>query len=1300
MRKVYLLLFLLVTYSSSLLNAQSYILSAEDGNTINTCIGSIFDSGGQFGQYGNNENFIVTFCPDGVGGPGIYIDMAFVNLPSPDQVCFFDGTDLAAPFIGCYNNDFTNDTGGVQSSASNPTGCLTVQMFTDGMDTADGIEFNINCQVPCQTVLSEIISTTPAMMPADTGYIDICIGETVFFSAAGLYPENNVFYNQSDLTTQFFWNFGDDVNNLGFGPTTAHTYNEPGGYIVNVFLEDEMGCTSTNLHNIRVRVSPEPYFNGQIATETTVCSGDTVTISTGDLVPVSGNFIPASIRSDSLVVPDAGGSVSFETSISFNQFSPGATLQDVNDLINICINMEHSWMHDLGIWLTCPDGTQIALHEQISPPTTGGAGATFLGVPNDPDDSAAPNAIDTPWGWVEPGEGWTYCWTNDATNGTWRQYATNNNPGTLPEGDYNSFDPFSDLIGCPLNGDWTITVIDNWGIDNGYIYFWEINFDPDLFPDSVTETFTPQITDLTWSADPSIISSTDSTIVINPDCPGTATYTLTGTNEFGCSFDTTLSIVVLPVGDASCFNCADVAIDNLSDVTICDGDTATLAPFVAGADGSLLWCNPSVQNIPDGGVASGDVLNSTIDVSGMSGTILPGSIESVCVNINHPWNSDVDIWLISPTNQILELSTDNGGGGDNYILACFTPDATNPITSGTPPYTGNWLPEGNWNLLNGSAINGTWTLQVGDDGNGFAGSLLGWEITFTVPSSATFSWSPSIGLSCDDCPMPEAFPTSTTTYTVTATDNNGCMGMEDVTVTVTNQIPSPVVTCGAATDDSVTFDWNGNGPFEVSIDNGMTWVPASPGPNTHLVSGLMSGDMVTILVQPIGAANCFDGPGTTTCTASSSCIPITSSIVTTDVDCNGAMNGAIALNIIGGTAPLTFDWNMPLGNTDNPTGLSGGTYAVTVTDFDNCTQVFNNIVVNEPTDLTLTASGTNLLCNGAADGNASAFPVGGTTPYTYTWSNTAQTDQIITGLSGATYDLTVTDANGCSETASVVLTEPTAITLSSSSTPASCGGGTDGTASITAMGGTPAYTYNWDATAGNQTTAIATGLAFGTYIVTVTDANSCSETVQATVSEQANISYTMTGSALSCFGDNNGTADASVTMGTQPYTYLWDMGAGGQTTATATGLTAGTYTITITDATGCSAIDVADVTQPDLLIGSIIGTDPVCFGDNSGSVDLTPTGGTPPYTYSWSNGETTEDISNVLGGAYSVSLTDNNGCSTSFFISLTEPSALMTSGNVVLDVLCNGGNNGTAFMAVVGGTGPYTYEWDNGESDE
>ncbi|MBI4930285.1 MAG: T9SS type A sorting domain-containing protein [Bacteroidetes bacterium] len=292
------------------------------------------------------------------------------------------------------------------------------------------------------------------------------------------------------------------------------------------------------------------------------------------------------------------------------------------------------------------------------------------------------------------------------------------------------------------------------------------------------------------------------------------------------------------------------------------------------------------------------------------------------------------------------------------------------------------------------------------------------------------------------------------------------------------------------------------------------------------------------------------------------------------------------------------------------------------------------------TPLTVSVSHADNICNGGCLGTATATPSGSTTPYTFFWSPTGQTTPAATGLCAGTYTVVVIDASGATASGIVSITEPTAITITATQTNASCFGGNNGTASVTASGGTPPYIYVWS---NGQTTSSATGLSAGNYSVIITDANGCTAIATVIITEPATLTLVTSQTNVSCFGGSNGSATVNVSGGTPPYIHVW---SNGQTTATATGLFAGTYSVTVSDANGCNATASVVIIEPLQLVANAGADQTIIIGQITALTAIV-SGGTPSYSFLWSTGQTAQSItvSPTVTTTYTVTVIDMNGCS-------------------------------------------------------
>lgn len=361
-------------------------------------------------------------------------------------------------------------------------------------------------------------------------------------------------------------------------------------------------------------------------------------------------------------------------------------------------------------------------------------------------------------------------------------------------------------------------------------------------------------------------------------------------------------------------------------------------------------------------------------------------------------------------------------------------------------------------------------------------------------------------------------------------------------------------------------------------------------------------------------------------------------------------------------------------------------YQVCGTVTNGCNKKFcDTIRVNFPLPLTASVTATNITCFGGNNGTATASIGGGITPYSYSWTPSGGSNATAGGLTAGNYSLTVTDSAGCKITATVTITQPPQLTATYTTSPATCSLA-NGSGTVLPAGGTPGYIYQW---LNGQTTTMATGLAPGIYQVTIGDASGCPFTLSIPISNVLPI-VTVSSTTVTCFGGANGSATSNASGGVLPYTYQWN---NGQTTSTATGLSAGTYTVA-TSSSGCVHYDLVTIPQPTALTGTTSAQNNVlCNGGNNGSASVNYSGGTPGYSYQWSNGQTTASSSGLVAGSYTMTLTDTQGCTSTKTVAITQPPLLTASTSTVTNVSCNGGNTGTAAVTVSGGTPNYTYSW-------
>ena len=356
----------------------------------------------------------------------------------------------------------------------------------------------------------------------------------------------------------------------------------------------------------------------------------------------------------------------------------------------------------------------------------------------------------------------------------------------------------------------------------------------------------------------------------------------------------------------------------------------------------------------------------------------------------------------------------------------------------------------------------------------------------------------------------------------------------------------------------------------------------------------------------------------------------------------------------------------------------------------------DNINITGTTTSNLSISGitTDADCNGASTGAIDVTIAGGQAPYAINW-NTGQTSEDLSNIAAGTYSVTVSDASGQSVSQSFTVGEPSAISLTTSSTNETVAGSNDGSASVSVTGGTPGYDYLWS---NSETTASITNLSPGTYSVTVTDASGCSESVSVTIATGVPVlSISGTTTDADCNGSSTGAIDVTISGGQAPYTVNWNSGV---TSEDLSNIAAGTYSVTVSDASGQSVSQSFTISEPSALSLSITSTNETIAGSNDGSASVSVTGGTAGYDYLWSNSETTTSITNLAPGTYSVTVTDANGCSESVSVIVGTGVPVLSISGIATDADCNGVLTGAIDVTISGGQAPFTITWSNGATTE
>ena len=707
--------------------------------------------------------------------------------------------------------------------------------------------------------------------------------------------------------------------------------------------------------------------------------------------------------------------------------------------------------------------------------------------------------------------------------------------------------------------------------------------------------------------------------------------------------------------------------------------------------------------------------------------LAPGTY-SVTVNGKKGCSGSGSVLITQPLLLSATVASPTVNGG--YNIACFGSNngsASVSPSGGTIPFTYSWSTMPVQTGLSASGLTaGTYTVEVKDA----KGCALTKTILLTQPALLSTAITSQTNVLCfgntsgaatvtasgGNSPYvyawntspPQSTPAASNlgagSYSVTIKDANNCTANQNVVITQ----PVSILTASVSAKTNVLCYGNSTGSATVVASGGAgvytySWNTA-PAQVTATATNLGAGSYVVTVNDANGCVLSF--PVSITQPASN----INATISTqSNVSCFGGNNGSAMVNVSGGVPGYTYSWNtIPSQSLAIATNLNAGSYNVQIKDANNCSYTIQANITQPSSALTaILISQGNVLCTGNATGSVTAGGAGGTPAYTYSWNtNPVQQSAAATGLIAGNYTVTIKDRNNCSTSKLVTVTEPLSPVQASisSRTNVLCFGSHSGSATVSSTGGVGTYSYSWN-TLPAQLTASATGLAAGIYTVTVKDLNNCSALAAVTISEPASA---LGGSITSitpvlCKNDATGSSTVAGSGGSGSYAYSWNS-LPVQTIPSATGLTAGTYTVSITDNNGCTTPVHLPVTIPEpasiltASLGSPLfnGYSISCYGAQDGSVSLTPSGGTPLYTYSWTGPagfvSSGKDISNLIKGIYSVLVNDSHGCTKAYSITLSEPPAINLSA-VVTPATCPSFGDGAILLFASGGAPSYSYSW-------
>ena len=733
----------------------------------------------------------------------------------------------------------------------------------------------------------------------------------------------------------------------------------------------------------------------------------------------------------------------------------------------------------------------------------------------------------------------------------------------------------------------------------------------------------------------------------NVSCYGVATGSLVVSTSGGTA---PLSYNLMPGNITNATGSFSGLLANSYVITVTDANSCTVTTTsVISEPLQLLWGSPTVNNASCNGGADGSVQMS------LSGGTAPATYVLNPGNISNTTGNFISL----SANSYTVTATDGNNCTISTIVVINQPPA---IQWGTAAIVGVGCNGGNNGGLSITASGGTGTLSyilmpgnLSSSNGSFTGLIQGvYTITATDANNCTISTSVIVN-------QPTALQISNVAI-VSPSCTPGNDGI--VTITVTGGVPGYLYNlAGGPNQTSNVFNNVGVGQYAVNITD-------SNGCKTALL----------ITVVPPNA-------------------PTITSVVVTGASCNGGADGNVQINASGGVAPLSY--NLMPGNVTNVTGyfsnLSANTYTVVVTDANNCT-FGSTLIVTEPTPVVWgSISQVAVSCNGGNDGSLQAAASGGTGTITYSINpgTAINTSGTFSNLAQGNYTITATDANSCSITTIVLINQPTVLQWGTpSTTMVSCNGGSDGTLSIVASGGTPALSYNLMPGNVTNNTGAFTGLSQGTYTIQVTDANNCTLNTNVTVAQPTVLQ--VSGIAIvtpSCVPGNDGVITITAAGGTPAYQY--NIGGANQPSNVFNNLGSAIYTITVTDANNCTATSTVNMTAPNApSITNAQSTNVSCNGGTNGSIQLTAAGGTNPLSYNLMPGNITNatgTFSNLSANNYTVTVTDAIGCTVSTTVMVTEPTQVVWNSVTQINVSCNGGNDGSLQTAASGGTGTITY---------
>jgi gliding motility-associated-like protein len=982
-----------------------------DGGTITTCGDIFYDDAvgadGDGGPYTDND-YVLTLCPD---VPGTAVSVNFLGFdvqtnanPNNNDVLYvFDGETTGAPMVGAGSGNLFEDMT-ITASINNPTGCLTFQFVCNNGATGGDIGWaaDVSCVTPCTYPASAFSLTDPAPFDDFNLSVGVCPFQDVTFDGSASSADGVPLAN-------WIWNWGDGSVETTSTPVVSHNFEEPGEYLVSLVVEDENQCNSVNLEPYQVLVSTIPVFNVDFSSP--LCTGSPGFLDGNPVQSITWTALPPLAVSESEPLPDATG-IPFTSELFIDFFDTDQVLEDCDDLMSFSAVIEHSFIGDLTMWITCPDGTEVLIMEN------GASGAVDPTGCNNPDlggnDLGEPVFGDG-GGTPEPGIGYEYTWSTEG------EFILDDpdNPNldgfnAVPAGLYGTCGDICDLVGCPLNGIWEFNILDQWAADNGFLFEWGIDFNPEIVP-GVT-TFTPTIGADMDSSFWQVTSSSPG--VENIDGPadlvdlmfeeeGIYPFTYTVTNNFSCSWDTIVNVEVIPgLGNS---------VTAGSDFVFCQDAVQLEGAFVGGGvspcandEGTVNYCygnnaNDAFTYCPDN---PGDGTMMTIDFS--AGTVEP-FWDFVSI---YDGDSNAAPLIATAEGDLSELTyTATNAGGCLTIV--YVSDGANSCESGAEEES-------------------VWCASCGGQ----------------VECGYLWSWDPPTYLDNPLSPTPTVldFDGLAIEYTLLVEPIGlPYCGTEDFVTVFPGfqyEVQSSNPTC-LITDGSITAtisEPSSEGPWTLVLSEGGTLIETiESNGGVDVFSGLDEGDYILELSDTEG---CLYSQNVEL----SAPVPMDFDLTVNPIIC---INGSVNLEVSSEMDPensWTYTWDSGLGLGFNQvvSPTIDTDYEVFATATNGCTSAPQVVTVQVYDSLSMEIAGPDLICGGSfAELEADVFEGGSGSGYDFNWTwqsiPVGTNDSEIVDYPAATgsYCLTLTDdceTPAITECIEVVIETPIAADFTSDTT--------------------------------------------------------------------------------------------------------------------------------------------------------------------------------------------------------------------------------------------------------------------------